>query len=360
MRKFIFPALLFFCSPFISFAQTPTITAANVAPVPGDEFVIHNCYTYGVDAGPSGADTSWDFSMLATLTAHGSVDTGSAVPSSSVPTHAMFPESTLAIMTQSSPLTAYYISSPTKLSQNGIYMSATNYTSYTDPMDQLQFPFTFNNTFTDHYLSQVVYTPAGGGATVHAINEGSITVAADAYGTLTLPADPNSPAAVYANTLRLHGLQFYTDSINLSGSPTVETDTAETYTWYAPGYHNALLTIATITGPGINSKQVFYSSKQLAGPEGITAQTAMNAFLNLYPNPASNVLNIAYNTTNNGRVRISLSDMLGREVAVIADHNSNAQGAQSLCYNTSTLPKGLYLLHLQTSSETTTRKVIIQ
>ena len=357
MYKIILPALLFFGVPALSLAQAPpTLTAANMSPVAGDQFVIHNCSTSNVEPGANGADTSWDFSALYTLTSQGSVDTGTAIPASSTQTFALYSASNLAIITPSSSLVTYYIASDAKLSQDGIYSSPTQYTVYSDPMDQLQFPFTFNNTFTDSYSGLIVYTPSGG-PTVHGLNAGSITVTADAYGALTLPG--TSAPVVYPNTLRVHSIQTYQDSVNIFAAPVVETFTVETYTWYTPGYRNALLTIATSVGPGVNDKQVAYSSRQIAGAETVSSVGEAGAsYLNMYPNPVNSELNIAYNTSGNEQVRLSISDMLGREVAVIADKSS--QGVQNLAYNTSSLPKGLYLIRFQTKAETITRKVTVQ
>jgi len=357
MHKLFLPALLLFCIPHLSLAQAPpTLMASNVSPLPGDEFVIHNCVSNNVQPGTSGANTSWDFSSLSTLTTQGGIDTGLAMPSISTQTYAIFPTSTLAVVTPASNLVTYFIESDTKLSQDGLYVSSSEYTAYSDPMDVLQFPLTYNNTFTDNYSGLVVYTPSGG-TTLNAINNGSITVIADAYGTLTLPGA--SGPVVYQNVLRVHSVQTYRDSVYLFGTTSiVETYNVETYTWYTPGYHNALLVIATSTGPGGNSKQVSYSSRQLAGPEGVSTLLSGNVSVNLYPNPANSELNIAYSTANSDYIHISLYDMLGREIASIA--NGNTQGAQTLSYNTSALTKGMYLIRFQTKDETITKKVTIQ
>jgi hypothetical protein len=353
MYKIHLLLFLFTGASWLSAAQAPTLTAANMNPLIGDKFVIHNCNTNNVLPGASGADTSWDFSSLATLSAQ-SIDTGTAIAAASTQTDALFPASNLAIITPSSSSTAYYIENDTILAQNGIYVSPEEYTAYSDPMDQLQFPFTYNNTFTDYYSSLVVYTPAGG-STVNAVNAGNITVTADAYGTLTLPGTPEP--VVFSNVLRVHSIQPYTDSVGVLGAPLLEY-TIESYIWYTPYYHNPLLIISTTTGSGVSTKLVSYSSLQLAGPERVASQNTVDASLELFPNPVKDELNIRYNTVNNENVNITLSDMLGREVAVIAD--SYTHGTQQLGYNTSGLPEGIYLVRFQTSAETITRKVEVE
>ena len=109
---------------------------------------------------------------------------------------------------------------------------------------------------------------------------------------------------------------------------TVRAYTLETYTWYAPDYHYPLLTIATTTGPGVNTTQVAYSDMQVTGLESVSAQNAANVSFDLFPNPAKDEVNIKYNTPNNENVRICLSDMLGRQAAIITDRYT--QGTQQL------------------------------
>jgi len=319
----------------------------------GDKFVIHNCSSNNISVGPGGVDTSWNFSTLVTLYPSGS-DTVTAISAASTELHAIFPASNTAILTSGSSMINYFIDNDTVLSQDGNYISSGNYTAYSEPVDQLQFPFAFNNTFTNYYSGLIASTPAGS-ATTYTLITGSNTVIADAYGTLTLPG--TTGPVVYTNVLRTHGIQSYTDSVGVAGSPLVSY-TKETYTWYSPDYHYPLLTIATTTGPGVNTTQVSYSDKQVAGDESVSSQNAADVSFELFPNPVKDELNITYNTLNNEKVLISLSDMLGRQVAVVADRYS--MGSQQLRYNTTILPRGLYLVYFQTGTKSMTRKVVIQ
>jgi hypothetical protein len=352
MNKRLLLSVLFTGISWLSFAQGPVLTWANMNIVTGDRYAVHNCSPNNIVPGPGGADTSWNFSTLITLSQ--GVDTATAILAASTQTHAIFPASTTGILMSGSPAINYYIENDTVLSQDGNYISSGNYTAYSNPIDQLQFPFAFNNTFTSYYSGLIVSTPAGDSATYTIIN-GSNTVTADAYGTLTLPG--TTGPVVYSNVLRTHGIQSYTDSVGVAGASLLAY-TVETYTWYTPNYHYPLLTIATTTGSGVYSTKVFYSDVQVTGDASVSSMSPAGASFELFPNPVNGLLNIAYNTPGNEHVRITLSDMLGREVAVIA--NGYTQGAQQLGYNTTTLPKGLYLVRFQTTQESITRKVEIR
>jgi hypothetical protein len=224
---------------------------------------------------------------------------------------------------------------------------------YTDPLDQLHFPFTYNSTFNDTYAGGIVYTPPVGGP-VTASENGSATITGDAYGTLILPG---TPAVTYNNVLRVHSTQNFRDSANLFG-PVVANYTLETYTWYMAGYHAPLLTIATAVGPGVNTKTVSYASKQLENHEAVPNAPTLTASVEVYPNPASSYVYISYNNTTNQKVRTSIVDMTGREIAEVGNLVSN--GTTNLTFNTATLAKGTYVVRIASANETVTHKLTIK
>ena len=217
----------------------------------------------------------------------------------------------------------------------------------TNPADQFRYPFTYSTNFSDTYAGLITY-----GAFSGHVN-GTVNVNCDAWGTLTLPgrSDPN--------VLRVHTTQIFVDSVFLiATSPVVIAYTLETYSWYKPDYHSALLTIATVTPSGSTtplSTFVAYAPAQVAEVPNIPGNFAA---LNLYPNPVQDELNIDYDTKSAEHVRITLLDITGREVATIADKTTT--GAQHASYNTSTLAKGLYMARIQSGEETAVRKVEIQ
>ncbi len=355
-------SLLLLCGGSTAFAQAPILTADNTAPVLNDAFISLICDTTGVTQGVAGASITWNYSTLfPSMTMTPNMDTGTVATPAGKPGFSTlsllstaFAASTYATVTPSNTLTTYYQATPAAISQTGVYINAGNNAVYTDPMDQLRFPFTYSNTYTDTYAGGLVYTPTMGGP-VTATETGSVTVTADGYGTLILPG---IPAVTYTGVLRVHSAQNFRDSANLFGTPVVGTYNLETYTWYQPGYHSPLLTIATATGTGVNNKTVSYAYKQIANHEATKNVTGLNATVNVYPNPATEYVYISYNNATGKQVRTSLFDIEGREVAVIADLSS--QGTTNATYNVSALAKGQYIIRIQSENETITRSLTVK
>ena len=368
MLRRILPAFLMLGSA-TTFAQGPTLTYLNVGPVIRDTFVTIVCDTTGITQGTAGASQTWTFSSLVPsmvispyydtgcIAAFVNTDPGYASLSfaaTSAGSSAAFLASSYAVVTPSGNGTTYNTVTPTTLSQTGVYANSTNFAVYTDPMDQLHFPFSYTNTFSDTYKGALLYTVAG--TPVTAVETGTVTVTYDGYGTLVLPA----PTGTLLNVARVHSSQNFKDSASLFGGPVNAIYDIETYTWYLPGYHGPILSIATASSAtlGFKTKTVSYAYKQVANHEAVSSVTGLDASVNIYPNPATNFIYIKYNDGNNQKVRCSIIDVTGREVAVISDETT--QGITNVNYNVSSLPKGTYLVRLQSADETVTRKIEIQ
>jgi hypothetical protein len=350
MYRKIVPIVCLACSSFTSFGQASTLTAANYNPQLNDAFISVVCDTSFVSPGLSGPGISWSFISLSPS----QIDTARDVPVTSTAGGsyiALFaPTTNVAVVTPTASMTTYGIESATKLSSTGYYQSAAQYAIYTDPMDQIQYPCTYNTTFTDTYAGTLYI---GGTGYPEA---GSVTSTCDGWGTLILPG-----GLTYSNVLRVHSSQTYTDNADLFHTGTSTTFDVESYNWYMPGYHSALLTISTSQGTGIAAgyfyKIVSYAAKQLSNA-GVHSVPNISSSLQLFPNPVQNVLNVNFDAGMGAHVRIDMTDMLGRDVAVIA--NQYAQGVQNFTYNTSNLPKGLYIVRLQSGDEHITKQVVVQ
>jgi hypothetical protein len=363
MYKNILPAL-FLLGGSTAFAQIPTLTAVNSSPVANDQFISQVCDTTGITQGSSGANITWTFtSLMPSATIIPNKDTGTVLAVTPTTTGysnlqlaatlagstAAFTASNIAVITPTGSPVTYSQSTMTALSQTGVYIDASNLLVYTDPLDVLHFPFTMGSTFTDTYAGGLAFSG------ITATQTGTTIVTADAYGTLVLPGTPSS--VTYNGVLRVHSIQTYRDSVNLFGT-SVANYIFDSYTWYQPGYHSALLTISTANGPGVNTKSVSYAYKQVANHEAVPTVPGLAGSVKVFPNPANGYIYITYNNIANEKVTTTLTDMLGRQVAVIAAQST--QGVTNLTYNTSVLAKGTYLVRLQSATETTTRKIEIQ
>jgi 1,4-alpha-glucan branching enzyme len=77
-----------------------------------------------------------------------------------------------------------------------------------------------------------------------------------------------------------------------------------------------------------------------------------------YPNPFNPSTVIGYRVPESGRVRLTVYDLLGREVAVLVDGVQTA-GSHSVRWNAAGLPTGVYLYQLRAGSFTETRKLML-
>lgn len=272
-----------------SFGQIPTLTGANVNPAVNDSFVSIICDTTGVTPGPSGASQTWNFATtLHPTTLTYPIDTGYVMNASAASGYTflsvfstLFSTTTnIAIVTPASTITNFYAATPSKLTLTGIYSSSTANAVYSDGLDAFQYPFTYNSTFNDNYAGAITL---GG---LPATEAGVVTVNGDAYGTLVLPPTPPSASpTTYNGVLRVHSVQSFRDSAGIFGT-TPANYTLETYTWYQPGYHSALLTISNTAGPFVNNKIVSYAQKQIANHQGVNELSGIETSLMVYPNPS--------------------------------------------------------------------------
>ncbi len=77
-----------------------------------------------------------------------------------------------------------------------------------------------------------------------------------------------------------------------------------------------------------------------------------------YPNPFNSATTLRFDLPNEVRVRITVYDILGREIARIQDNLMEA-GTHSVQFTASDLPSGMYFLHLEAGSFTSTQKLVL-
>jgi hypothetical protein len=342
MYKKMLPLLLLAGSATLSYAQT-TLTGTNFNMVTTDAFALKICDPAIIDTGVSGANVSWDYHTLVAT----STDTGKVKACAATPNCALFPGSTIALTGPGvTRATNYYSEDASSLVLRGYYSAADTTLILSDPATQFTYPFNYGTHFSDTYAGILTL------GTLSAHQTGTISVTCTGWGRLILPSRTDT------GVLKVHTTETFRDSTFVFGAPVVLNYVIETIAWYKPNYHSALLTINTVTQVGNSTPSytfVAYAPTQLAGVNDLPNSLGS---LNLYPNPVTDELNIDLNTKSAEQIHISLMDITGRQVAVLADNKSN--GAQHIKYNTSGLTKGLYMVRVQAGSETTTRKVQIQ
>lgn len=77
-----------------------------------------------------------------------------------------------------------------------------------------------------------------------------------------------------------------------------------------------------------------------------------------YPNPFNPTTNISFNLTKSEKVKLTVYNTLGNEVAVVAN-NVFAAGRNTVTFNASSLSSGVYFYKIETGSFVQTRKMVL-
>lgn len=77
-----------------------------------------------------------------------------------------------------------------------------------------------------------------------------------------------------------------------------------------------------------------------------------------YPNPFNASTTIAFSLPHTARVTLSLFDITGRQIAILADQNFSS-GNHSVLYEAGDLPSGIYLAHIASDFFNSTQKIVL-
>ncbi|MBU2447561.1 MAG: T9SS type A sorting domain-containing protein, partial [Bacteroidetes bacterium] len=77
-----------------------------------------------------------------------------------------------------------------------------------------------------------------------------------------------------------------------------------------------------------------------------------------YPNPFNPTATIEYDLPISIFVKLSVFDILGREIAILVNENRSV-GKYSVTFDTSNLPAGIYFYRMQAGEFQETRKLVL-
>ncbi|MEM6380051.1 MAG: T9SS type A sorting domain-containing protein, partial [Bacteroidota bacterium] len=86
-----------------------------------------------------------------------------------------------------------------------------------------------------------------------------------------------------------------------------------------------------------------------------TSETESVDFINVYPNPATDLILVEYRGLEANRGQLQLFDIAGRQVQQL----SLAQGDDTIQLDVSNLPSGYFLLRIESEGKVSTKKVIV-
>ena len=209
---------------------------------------------------------------------------------------------------------------------------------------QMMLPFTYGKSFASRDS-----TPIGPGS--HII-QSSIDVC-DAFGTIVMPA--GTFQAVRKNQTVINRTFF--------GSVQVSVDTFVQFSFMTKeGYFADIVPKAkNIIGGTIPIASISYSTV-ITTPVGIKAQGATlpsEPFLGQnYPNPFNPTTAISYQLSSTAPVTLKVYDVLGKEVATLAEGVQSA-GVHKTRFDGSLLRSGVYFYRIQAGSFSDTKKLIL-
>lgn len=306
------PAALLFtvasCLP-AAYAQ-PTLHMADACIVPSENF--HESLCDWVDPGAAGANVTWDFSTLAPFSTFTSPW---VAPSAGL--LAIYPAATVTFSNQS--LFQPYQAASDAFRSLG-YSQGITLTSevLSDPADELRFPFTYGDTYTDTFSGWDYFNDQQGERDSTAMS-GTLTVTADGYGTLILPW------GTVQNVLRVHRVRTIPSSAGIV--------TNDAYYFYGPDLHQAWFRITRTTRS--------WSTDVSEGARYITPQP--EAVSEVAPATACVVMTaegVRVSTTATGPLRVELLAGDGRCLR----YWSTSEEATT--YPVADLPCGIYIVRL--------------
>jgi hypothetical protein len=332
MKQMLFSALLLGATSSISLAQV-TLTAATSNPVQGDVYYNHTWDTTGIREGAAGANVTWNFTAATDL---GIIDSTKFYSCTSGVCDT-FPGST--VYGASSYDTTFFITNASRFSLNGVQSRFGNI-KYSNPLDILRYPLTYNTAFVDtSLLTQSAFMTRIWQAD---------SMICDGWGTLRLPG------RTVTGVLRVRNISYSRDS-----SFGVRESRSESIMWLKPGYHMPILSIYYDTDGGSRYvSDVFYFTGTFRSTS-VGSVSTITSNLSVFPNPATDNITLSFTSSYGEPESISIFDMTGREVLTQTLTNLN-NGENKVTISTAQLVAGNYIVKKSSASGVVTSILCIK
>lgn len=144
-------------------------------------------------------------------------------------------------------------------------------------------------------------------------------------------------------------------------------DGLDSATWYFNWIAPATGTGDVVFYGGFNSNQDGHKGGDIThlstlrvketGTASVSNLTNNLNHVNVYPNPVTDVLIIAFDLNKSTATKIEIIDLSGKQVAEIVNENLN--GLVSKQINTADFKRGIYFLKIQNENETVTKKISV-
>ncbi|MCW3084959.1 MAG: hypothetical protein JWP12_2325 [Bacteroidetes bacterium] len=224
---------------------------------------------------------------------------------------------------------------------------------YTSPDIQYRFPVTYLDTDSCDYKFGLPIPSVGYyGQTGHRVNY------TDGWGTLTTPFGTFSTLRVKSVVTSVDTA--YVDAVSFGGN--LPAQQRNEYKWFATGMKVPVLEIdgQMIAGNEVITGVTYIDSSRAGVPQVGIAENTNVANFNVFPNPARDKVFINYSLTADAKIKISISNVLGKTVQVIAEENQ-AAGQRSVIVDVKelNLSPGIYFVTLESNGLREVKKMVV-
>lgn len=184
---------------------------------------------------------------------------------------------------------------------------------------------------------------------------------------VTIKGAPNSPVALTSNPATIcantSGVEFNANTSNTTGAYNLAWTFTPTAATYASGGGNTsqlILDWGTSNGTVVVTAHNACGSGAKSLPVNISCRMQGDAAktVSMYPNPASNNVNVEFSTDKNETVKLIITDLSGK---VVMQQAFNATvGNNTLQADISHLAKGIYMAQLSGSNLMSPQKLIVE
>lgn len=325
-----------------AFAQT--LSQANHAMAVGNTYSTKQCDSTGITPGGTGASQVWNYGALSIHNAI--VKNYTAVTVASTGSAAAYPSAGVAVSSganansfYSSNATDYkYWGGDVNVGGIGVVLNFSTAASYA------RYPMSLSTT-TNNAISGSITTPLGNGTFA-----GNCTVTASGSGTLNLPGRS------FSNVLKVTTTQTLSFTVILPGTLVQITND-----YYSPAISKApLFTITNstlmTTSASIQSYVYVESNYMVLGVK--EQQDAATVSFEVFPNPASENVNISFNNPANETVSYEMINSLGQLVKSEKIEAVNGNNKSKISLNG--LESGLYFVVLKVGDKAAVQKITVK